>query len=183
MVSLMLIGCAKAQALEKENNDRKRVIMNVSDVNYKKDSNKIIFKDLGFQFYVNDIYQKYIQNKMISFEKTDYPNEIRAYFITSDDIEKIMKEKVDMENTKPYRKDLFLIKVVDKNNDLLPSNVDELAKIYSKEQKIGEVNNFEYYLWYNDSFDTSKLSEQAKNEVKDMLEGFDFFKKNIELFN
>lgn len=182
MLSLSLIGCSKIESFKKEVNEKDSKVMKVNSIDEKKQIiKKLNFKDLGFQFSINDTYEKYVENEMIFIERTNYPNEVAGYFITSDDVEKIKKEKSSKEKMLEYKKPLFLIKVVDKNNDILPSNVDELAKKYLKNEKIGEVNNFEYYLWHNDLFDTSNLSEKAKKEVKEILEGFDFLKKNIEL--
>lgn len=182
LVSLTLVGCFSGQQGDKKNGDTDKAVVQTKDSINKKYSNRISFKEHGFQFYLNDAWKKYLDDGLMYMIDVEYPNDFPVKFITIDDYEKARSSSNGPIDFKKYEKDLFLIKVVDKNNDTIQSNVDELSKKYQKKHKIGTNGVFEYYMWFNEKFDTSNLSDRSKEQISNIQNGMISFIKNIELF-
>lgn len=157
-------------------------VMNNKAVTIKKYSNRVSFKEHGFQFYLNDVLKKYLDNGLLYMIGMEYPNDFPMKFITIDDYNKAKLNSKEAPQLQQYEKDLFLIKIIDKNNDILQSNIEELSKKYEKSLKIGEAGNFEYYIYYNDKFDSSNLSEMSKEQVNNIEKSIEFLLNNIEIF-
>lgn len=182
VLSLTLVGCLNEKQDYKKKDDSQRFVMETKEVTVKKYSNRISFKEHGFQFYLNDILRKYLDDGLLYMADMDYPNDFPMKFVTIDDYNKAKLGNNVGIKPQQYEKDLFLIKVIDKNNDILQSNVEELAKKYEKNRKIGEIGNFEYYIYYNDKFDISNLSEKSKEQVDNIEKSIEFLLSNIEIF-
>lgn len=182
LVSLTLVGCFNGEQGDKKESDVKNQVVQTSDRNNKKYSNRISFKEHGFQFYLNDQWKAYLDNGLMYIMDIEYPTDFSMKFITIDDYEKVRTNSNGTIDIKNYEKDLFIIKVVDKNNDIIQSNLDELSKKYQKQHRIGTNGVFNYYMWFNEKFDTSNLSDRSKEQIYNIEKGMDDFIKNIELF-
>ncbi|WP_052356616.1 TlpA family protein disulfide reductase [[Clostridium] dakarense] len=190
IATLALGGCTNT-GNKTENNKN----VEQTQSNTKSDPKEVYISDLGVKYIMPKTWEKAGIQETI-FEE----NEMAFQFISSQDLKsvsemtkKIESKKVEdegvideeaegklMDQYMKKMKNIGYIAKLDKNkaSDLLKS--EEYSK-YSKKDKIGEMNNYEYYFIYNDKVDDSNLSDASKAELKNIESSINEFKESIKI--
>lgn len=190
IATLALGGCSNIG--NKFENNKK---VEQTQSNKQENSNEKVITDLGIKFSMPKSWEKVGVEGILVNE-----NEMSFQFICTEDNKEIsqMSKKIEdqkVENNGKKDKEaeeklmnLYMEKIktigsilkVNKNEAQKILKSDEYSK-YSKKDKIGEMNNYEYYFVYNEKIDDKNLSDTSKVEVKSIEGEIKEFKDSIKL--
>lgn len=164
-----------------------------------KEQSEVNDKDLGVKFTISNKWQNenvmnllFAQNENIvgSSNFTFMPTEVieklekmdkELQTGTETDKAKMEKFKTEYENLIKKQKKLCEIVTIDKNK-AEGKTQKELFSNYENKDLLGEVDNYEFYLLYDNKCDTSGLSEKSKKDYEEAYGEIKNFKASIKTF-
>ncbi len=188
LVGLSLLACGKKEEPEEATSNELELDENIrrfEDVGIEIS----IPKDLGMEkidAYASGPEENVETRVVVSFipdevmAKAKLLNE-KASLIPESETEKIQVSASEiMDLTNEFR-ELFLIASIDKTKEKGKLEKD-LFENYDKQEFLGEVDNFKFYLIYNDEVETDGLVDKSKAEYEEIHSRLEEFKKGIKLF-
>ncbi|RDY23348.1 TlpA family protein disulfide reductase [Romboutsia maritimum] len=190
IATLSLSGCTKGK-----NNEVKNTKSQTQSTSQEKNEDEMALEELGIKLVKPKAWQNIEpivedSNKMVfNFMSTDdakyigeMSKKIQEKSIQNDGKTDSKEQENLIKEYAQRNKEICAIVKIEKNKakDFLSN--EECSK-YKKKDKVGELNNYEYYLLYNEQGDESNLSDNGKKEMKAIYDNMNTFKESIKAFD